>query len=121
MAYFDFVNSGSSIGYGLVSQGYKYYINDYGYSNTEYTETLTASGDTIYRIVVPLSSGGTAYVPYCKVEMNGTELCNLTGTSGKPDTSPEWKTSEVYVKSGDTLTIKKKTGLTSNTYIWISQ
>ena len=117
MAYFDFVTRGTAVGYGLVSQGYMYSIDNT--ENVETTRTLTATGDTRYFIRVSLISGSASYTPYCKVQMNGTDLVTLTGTTGNTENV---QTADVFVKDGDTLTVKIRSYRTgSNNRIWVSK
>ena len=121
MAYFDFVTRGSVIDYGLVADGGTIYkIDNYGYQNAEYSETLSAaSGDTHYEFAVHLQTHGAAYVPYCKIYINGTEVTELTGTSGSSQTAI--KMASLFVKSGDVVSYKFKSYVTSNSFIWIYQ
>lgn len=119
MAYFDFVNSGSSMGYGLVYQGYEYDIGNT--TSTEKVVTFTPTADTRYIFHVNLDAGGNAYVPYLKIELNGSEIANITEVSGFNGNS--YKIAEVYVKSGDTITAKLKSYKTGmgNNHIWICE
>lgn len=120
MAYFDFVNSGGSAqSYGLVSKGSKVLIDNYSYTDSEYEISYTASGDTHYYVEAVLKIHSAVYVPYCKLLVNGTEVVSLEGTSVIDDTKT--KTADVFVKSGDTFTIKLKSWQSSASYLWINE
>jgi len=121
MAYFDFVNSGGGgIDYGLVSQGVRTAIANT--QDTEYSGSWTASGDTRYFFNVDVMTT-SSYTPYLKISVNGTQIANLTGLSNVTAQTTHFMGADVFVKSGDTISIKLKTYRTgaSNNYVWISQ